>query len=188
MTYVERRLLAEDERQRFFQSRVQPASAIQSSDSGFGRSLVGLLLEWFPGTPLRPNPQFRKSGELCCVPVSVVRRREPELELARNTFKARLFPQDTCWGQDGPQAAVLGLTDVAQKAAIHEFTAYGNQRFSWFWRTGHDYTPDLDNGGTGMLTLQLMLMQRMENASFCRRPGRRPGLRISGSTRPIGLL
>ena len=84
---------------------------------------------------------------------------KPELDLARNTFKARLFPQDTCWGQDGPQAAVLGLTDVAQKAAIHEFTAYGNQRFSWFWRTGHDYIPDLDNGGTGMITLQLMLMQ-----------------------------
>ena len=84
---------------------------------------------------------------------------KPELDLARNTFKARLFPQDTCWGQDGPQAAVLGLTDVAQRAAIHEFTAYGNQRFSWFWRTGHDYIPDLDNGGTGMITLQLMLMQ-----------------------------
>jgi hypothetical protein len=84
---------------------------------------------------------------------------KPELDLARNTFKARLFPQDTCWGQDGPQAAVLGLTDVAQQAAIHEFTAYGNQRFPWFWRTGHDYIPDLDNGGTGMITLQLMLMQ-----------------------------
>jgi alpha-L-fucosidase 2 len=84
---------------------------------------------------------------------------KPELDLARNTFKARLFPQDTCWGQDGPQSAVLGLTDIAQKAAIDEFTAYGNQRFSWFWRTGHDWIPDLDNGGTGMVTLQLMLMQ-----------------------------
>src|SRR6202000_3078158 len=83
---------------------------------------------------------------------------KPDLPLARNTFKARLFPQDTCWGQDGPQAAVLGLTDVAQQAALHEFTAYGNQRFSWFWRTGHDYIPDLDNGGAGMIALQLMLM------------------------------
>ncbi|HVE16618.1 MAG TPA: DUF5703 domain-containing protein, partial [Chthoniobacterales bacterium] len=44
---------------------------------------------------------------------------KPDLELARNTFAARLFPQDTCWGQDGPQAAILGLTDVAKTAAIH---------------------------------------------------------------------
>ncbi|HUP03496.1 MAG TPA: DUF5703 domain-containing protein [Bryobacteraceae bacterium] len=84
---------------------------------------------------------------------------KPNLELARDTFKARLFPQDTCWGQDGPQAAVLGLTDIAQKTATDEFSAYGNERFSWFWRTGHDWIPDLDNGGTGMITLQLMLMQ-----------------------------
>jgi len=84
---------------------------------------------------------------------------KPDLDLARNTFKARLFPQDTCWGQDGPQSAVLGLTDIAQKAATDEFTAYGNQRFSWFWRAGHDWIPDFDNGGTGMITLQLMLMQ-----------------------------
>lgn len=84
---------------------------------------------------------------------------KPDLKLARDTFDARLFPQDTCWGQDGPQAAVLGLTAVAKKAAIAEFTDYGDQRFRWFWRPGHDWIPDLDNGGTGMMTLELMLMQ-----------------------------
>jgi hypothetical protein len=84
---------------------------------------------------------------------------KPDLSLAQNTFAARLFPQDVCWGQDGPQAAVLRLTAVAKKAAIDEFTDYGNQRFSWFWRAGHDWIPDLDNGGTGMMTLELMLMQ-----------------------------
>jgi len=84
---------------------------------------------------------------------------KPGLKLARDTFAARLFPQDTCWGQDGPQAAVLGLTAPAEKAASAEFTDYGQQRFSWFWKAGHDWTPDLDNGGTGMMTLELMLMQ-----------------------------
>lgn len=84
---------------------------------------------------------------------------KPGLELARATFAARLFPQDTCWGQDGPQAAMLGLTATAQKAVIAEFTDYGQQRFRWFWKAGHDWTPDLDNGGTGMMTLELMLMQ-----------------------------
>ena len=84
---------------------------------------------------------------------------KPDLALARDTFAARLFPQDTCWGQDGPQAAQLGLTEVAEQAAIHEFTHYGEQRFQWFWTTAHDWTPDLDNGGTGMITLETMLMQ-----------------------------
>jgi hypothetical protein len=84
---------------------------------------------------------------------------KPDLSLARNTFAARLFPQDICWGQDGPQSALLGLTAVAKKAAIDEFTDYGDERFSWFWKAGHDWIPDLDNGGTGMMTLELMLMQ-----------------------------
>ena len=84
---------------------------------------------------------------------------KPDLTLARNTFAARKFPQDTCWGQDGPQAAVLGLTPAAEKTVTDEFTNYGDQRFQWFWKAGHDWIPDLDNGGTGMITLQLMLMQ-----------------------------
>ncbi|MDB5159106.1 MAG: hypothetical protein JWR50_3813 [Mucilaginibacter sp.] len=84
---------------------------------------------------------------------------KPNLELALNTFAARHFPQNTCWGQDGTQASILGLTDVAKKAAIAEFTNYGNQRFPWFWRADHDWIPDFDNGGSGMITLQNMLMQ-----------------------------
>jgi hypothetical protein len=82
-----------------------------------------------------------------------------DLNLARNTFAARRFPFDRCWGQDGPQSAVLGLTAVAKKAAIDEFTDYGDERFSWFWKAGGDWIPDLDDGGTGMITLELMLTQ-----------------------------
>ena len=36
---------------------------------------------------------------------------------------------------------------------------YGDERFQWFWRPEHDWIPDLDNGGSGMITLQAMLMQ-----------------------------
>jgi alpha-L-fucosidase 2 len=84
---------------------------------------------------------------------------KPDIALARNTFAARLFPQDMCWGQDGPESALLGLTAAAKKAAIDEFTDYGNQRFSWFWKAGHDWIPDLDDGGAGMITLETMMMQ-----------------------------
>lgn len=84
---------------------------------------------------------------------------KPSLTLAQNTFAARLFHQNTCWGQDGTMASILGLTSIAKQAAIAEFTNYGNQRFSWFWSPRNDWIPDLDNGGSGMITLQNMLMQ-----------------------------
>ena len=84
---------------------------------------------------------------------------KPGLKLACHTFLARRFPQDTCWGQDGTEAAALGLTEVAQRAVVDEFTNYGDERFQWFWRASHDWIPDLDNGGSGMMTLEEMLLQ-----------------------------
>lgn len=84
---------------------------------------------------------------------------KPELDLARTTYAARLYPQKVCWGQDGTEAAVLGLTEEAKTTVTREFTDYGSQRFRWFWKAGHDWIPDLDNGGSGMITLQLMLLQ-----------------------------
>lgn len=84
---------------------------------------------------------------------------KPDLELARRTYFARRAPQNTCWGQDGTQSSILGLTSEASKAAIAEFTNYGDQHFKWFWKSAHDYIADMDNGGDGMITLQNMLMQ-----------------------------
>jgi alpha-L-fucosidase 2 len=83
----------------------------------------------------------------------------PGLKLARDTFFARRFPQNTCWGQDGTEGAALGLTDAAQSAVIAEFTNYGDERFKWFWKPAHDWIPDLDNGGSGMIALEEMLLQ-----------------------------
>jgi alpha-L-fucosidase 2 len=84
---------------------------------------------------------------------------KPDLTLARNTYEARLFPAATCWGQDGMESAILGLTAEAKKAVVKAFTSYGEQRFPWFWTKSHDWIPDMDNGGGAMATLQLMLMQ-----------------------------
>ncbi|WP_420237308.1 DUF5703 domain-containing protein [Telmatobacter bradus] len=81
------------------------------------------------------------------------------LDLALNTYASRRSPQNTCWGQDGTESAVLGLTEEARKAVLAEFTNYGDQRFQYFWRSAHDWIPDLDNGGSGMITLQEMLLQ-----------------------------
>lgn len=84
---------------------------------------------------------------------------KPDLQLARDTFAARLFPFAKCWGQDGVEAALLGLTDRAGDVVQQEFTSYGNERFPWFWSKNSDWIPDMDNGGAGMATLQLMLLQ-----------------------------
>ena len=87
----------------------------------------------------------------------------PDLELARNTCLARIFQSSTCWGQDGIQVACLGWADRAKAEVTANFTAYGGERFKWFWKPGHDWEPDLDNGGAGELILQNMLMQPRGN-------------------------
>ena len=83
----------------------------------------------------------------------------PDLELARDTYAAKLFRSSTCWGHDGLDAATLGLAATARAEVTANFTAYGSERFKWFWKQGHDAEPDMDNGGAGMSILQLMLLQ-----------------------------
>jgi hypothetical protein len=57
------------------------------------------------------------------------------------------------------EAALLGLTDEAKSSVNQAFNSYGDQRFAWFWWKNSDWIPDMDNGGAGMTTLELMLMQ-----------------------------
>ncbi len=83
----------------------------------------------------------------------------PELELSRDSYDAKRFKSSTCWGQDGIQSACLGWADKAKSEVIANFTAYGGEKFKWFWKSGHDYEPDLDNGGAGQIILQSMLLQ-----------------------------
>jgi alpha-L-fucosidase 2 len=55
-----------------------------------------------------------------------------------------------------------GDTDFARSSLVpfaDAIVTFYDQRFSWFWKPAHDWIPDLDNGGDGMITLQNMLMQ-----------------------------
>ena len=115
---------------------------------------VILPAEKYGGTRNSENPEL-----YTVFPYRLYGIGKPDLEMARDTYAARLFPFDYCWGQDGEEAALLGLTVEAQKAVLREFTSYGHQQFSWFWSKNSDWIPDMDNGGAGMETLQLMLMQ-----------------------------
>ena len=106
------------------------------------------------------EPKNHENPELYTVfPYPLYGVGKPDLMMARDTFMARLYPFGKCWGQDGIQAALLGLTSEAKKSLLEEFTSYGNQQFKWFWSKNSDWIPDMDNGGAGMMTLQLMLMQ-----------------------------
>jgi hypothetical protein len=84
---------------------------------------------------------------------------KPDLLLGQDTYTARLFPFGKCWGQDGVESAILGLTSEAKRVVAEEFTSHGNQSFPWFWSKNSDWIPDMDNGGAGMMTLQVMLLQ-----------------------------
>ena len=85
---------------------------------------------------------------------------KPDLSLALNTFNARKERDKGCWVQDPIQAAMLGLADVAKDYSSFNLTRKEpGLKFPAFWATGHDYTPDEDNGGNGENGLQLMLMQ-----------------------------
>jgi hypothetical protein len=106
------------------------------------------------------SPKNSENPELYTVfPYRLYGVGKPNLGLARDTYAARLYPFGKCWGQDGVESALLGLTDEAKKVVLQEFTSYGNERFPWFWSKNNDWIPDMDNGGAGMMTLQLMLMQ-----------------------------
>ncbi len=106
------------------------------------------------------EPKNHENAELYAVfPYPLYGVGKPDLAMARDTFAARIHPFGKCWGQDGIQAALLGLTGEAKKSLLEEFTSYGNQQFKWFWSKNSDWIPDMDNGGAGMITLQLMLMQ-----------------------------
>jgi alpha-L-fucosidase 2 len=84
----------------------------------------------------------------------------PDLDVALNTWKARRFKGAGCWVQDPIQAAMLGLTDEAQKYIVFDLTRKDPRlKFPAFWDRGHDYMPDEDNGGNGEKGLQEMLMQ-----------------------------
>jgi alpha-L-fucosidase 2 len=83
-----------------------------------------------------------------------------DLQVARDTYAARIQKGLHCWGQDPMDCAYLGLTDEAKKLVVHDLTNQDKrQKFFAFWDKGHDYAPDEDIGGNGEQTLQLMLMQ-----------------------------
>ena len=87
---------------------------------------------------------------------------KPDLDIAINTWKYGTDRPNQknyiSWHQDAIFCARLGLTDEAAAITIKKLQD-SPRRFPTFWGPGHDYVPDHNWGGSGMIGLQEMLMQ-----------------------------
>ena len=83
-----------------------------------------------------------------------------DLTVFRNTWKHGKFPKNMVisWHQDGIFYARMGMTKEASRYNLRKLHD-SNRRFPTFWGPGHDWVPDHNWGGSGMIGLQEMLMQ-----------------------------
>lgn len=86
----------------------------------------------------------------------------PELQLARDTWEHGVENADQkqiqSWHQDAIFCACLGLTDEAARLTVEKMKD-SPRRFPTFWGPGHDWVPDHNWGGSGMIGVQEMLLQ-----------------------------
>jgi len=94
---------------------------------------------------------------------------KPDLEVAINTWKygtdLPIQKNHISWHQDAIFCARLGLTDEASAITIKKLQD-SERRFPTFWGPGHDYVPDHNWGGSGMIGLQEMLMQTVDKKIY----------------------
>jgi hypothetical protein len=94
---------------------------------------------------------------------------KPDLDIAINTWKYGNDNADqknyVSWHQDAIFCARLGLTDEAAAITIKKLQD-SERRFPTFWGPGHDWVPDHNWGGSGMIGLQEMLMQTVDKKIY----------------------
>ena len=83
-----------------------------------------------------------------------------DLEVFRNTWKHGTFRKDLVqsWHQNGIFFARMGMVQEAADFNTRKLDD-SPRRFPTFWGPGHDWVPDHNWGGSGMIGLQEMLMQ-----------------------------
>ena len=93
----------------------------------------------------------------------------PNLEVACNTYQndtlAVKFRSHVGWKQDAIWAACLGMTDEARRLVTLKMQD-GPYRFPAFWGPGYDWSPDHNWGGSGMIAVQEMLMQEVDDKIY----------------------
>jgi len=83
-----------------------------------------------------------------------------DMTVFRNTWRHGTFRKDMVqsWHQDGIFFARMGMTAEAADYNTRKLQD-SPRRFPTFWGPGHDWVPDHNWGGSGMIGLQEMLMQ-----------------------------
>ncbi len=93
----------------------------------------------------------------------------PDREVALNTWKydpdAVKFRSHVGWKQDAIFAARLGLTHEADSLVTLKLKD-AERRFPAFWGPGFDWVPDHNWGGSGMIALQEMLVQTVDDKIY----------------------
>jgi hypothetical protein len=91
----------------------------------------------------------------------------PGLDVAINTWKNGDPKQKgiVSWHQDAIFCARLGLTDEATNLTLQKMGDSG-RRFPTWWGPGHDWVPDHNWGGSGMIGVQEMLMQTVDDKIY----------------------
>ena len=92
-----------------------------------------------------------------------------DLQLARDTWTHGVENADQkqiqSWHQDAIFCARLGLTDEAARLTIEKMKD-SPRRFPTFWGPGHDWVPDHNWGGSGMIGVQEMLLQSVDEKLY----------------------
>lgn len=86
----------------------------------------------------------------------------PDLDIAINTWKYGVDRPNQknyiSWHQDAIFCARLGLTEEAKQITLKKMTD-SKRKYPTYWGPGHDWVPDHNWGGSGMIGLQEMLIQ-----------------------------
>ncbi len=85
---------------------------------------------------------------------------DDDMTLFKKTWEHGTFKkgQVQSWHQDGIFFARMGMTEEAANFNTNKLQD-SERRFPTFWGPGHDWVPDHNQGGSGMIGLQEMLMQ-----------------------------
>jgi len=93
----------------------------------------------------------------------------PGLEIAKNTWHfdpdVKKFRSHIGWKQDNIFAARMGMTDEAAHFTLKKMADSG-RRFPAFWGPGFDWVPDHNWGGSGMIGMQEMLLQEIDDQIY----------------------
>lgn len=83
-------------------------------------------------------------------------------EIAKRSYKARLYKTSSGWQQDAIQAAYVGETAKVKNIIVKNFKAKNKQsRFPAFYGPNYDWIPDQDHGSVASRALQNMLIQQV---------------------------